>query len=138
SPILLAACDDLVALDQGRVALAGPSKEILPRLFGQQPMAPLDDLKPEGGKPEAKGAPGGQAKDGGKPAPAPGPAPQAPAATAAPQAPAPGPTAPAAAAASAPAQPSAPAKPAPAAPAPAKPAPAGGMPDMAAILANAA
>ena len=37
SPILLAACDDLVALDRGKVALAGPSKEILPKLFGQQP-----------------------------------------------------------------------------------------------------
>jgi len=38
SPILLAACDDLVALDKGKVALAGPSREILPKLFGQQPM----------------------------------------------------------------------------------------------------
>ena len=37
SPILLAACDDLVALDKGKVALAGPAREILPRLFGQQP-----------------------------------------------------------------------------------------------------
>ncbi len=37
SPILLAACNDLVALDHGKVALAGPSKEILPKLFGQQP-----------------------------------------------------------------------------------------------------
>jgi ATP-binding cassette, subfamily C, bacterial LapB len=37
SPILLAACDDLVALDKGKVALAGPAKEILPKLFGQQP-----------------------------------------------------------------------------------------------------
>ncbi|NQU59763.1 MAG: ATP-binding cassette domain-containing protein [Rhodospirillales bacterium] len=37
SPILLAACDDLVALDRGKVALAGPSKEILPKLFGQAP-----------------------------------------------------------------------------------------------------
>jgi len=37
SPILLAACDDLIALDKGKVALAGPSKEILPKLFGQQP-----------------------------------------------------------------------------------------------------
>jgi ATP-binding cassette, subfamily C, bacterial LapB len=34
SPILLATCDDLVALDKGRVALAGPSKDILPKLFG--------------------------------------------------------------------------------------------------------
>lgn len=38
SSILLAACDDLVALDKGKVALAGPSREILPKLFGQQPM----------------------------------------------------------------------------------------------------
>ena len=37
SPILLAACDHLVALDRGKVALAGPAKEILPRLFGTQP-----------------------------------------------------------------------------------------------------
>lgn len=34
SPILLAACDDLVALDKGRIALAGPAKDILPKLFG--------------------------------------------------------------------------------------------------------
>lgn len=34
SPILLAACRDLAALDRGRVALAGPASEILPRLFG--------------------------------------------------------------------------------------------------------
>lgn len=34
SPILLAACDDLMALDKGRVALAGPADEILPKLFG--------------------------------------------------------------------------------------------------------
>ena len=48
SPIMLAACDDLVALDKGKVALAGPSKEILPRLFGQQPK----------GADAAQGAPG--------------------------------------------------------------------------------
>ena len=34
SPILLAACDNLVAMDKGKNALAGPAKEILPRLFG--------------------------------------------------------------------------------------------------------
>lgn len=34
SPILLASCDNLVALDKGKIALAGPAKEILPRLFG--------------------------------------------------------------------------------------------------------
>jgi len=34
SPILLAACRDLFALDRGRLALAGSAQEILPRLFG--------------------------------------------------------------------------------------------------------
>ena len=34
SPILLGACDFLVAIDRGKVALAGPAKEILPRLLG--------------------------------------------------------------------------------------------------------
>ncbi len=37
SPVLLTCADDLVALDRGKVALAGPAKEILPRLFGQAP-----------------------------------------------------------------------------------------------------
>jgi len=46
SPILLAACDDLVALDKGKVALAGPSKEILPKLFGQQPRKDDDVAAP--------------------------------------------------------------------------------------------
>jgi len=51
SPILLAACDNLVALDKGKIALAGPAKEILPRLFGsarggkKQP-APKEEQKP--------------------------------------------------------------------------------------------
>jgi len=48
SPILLAACDDLVALDKGKVALAGPSKEILPKLFGQQPRKDDDVAAPAG------------------------------------------------------------------------------------------
>lgn len=51
SPILLAACDDLVALDKGKVALAGPSKEILPKLFGKQPASaapPQGEAKPDG------------------------------------------------------------------------------------------
>ncbi len=34
SPILLAACTQLVALDRGKVALSGPAKDILPKLFG--------------------------------------------------------------------------------------------------------
>jgi len=59
SPILLAACDDLVALDKGKVALAGPSKEILPKLFGQQPRkddqteTPRAASAPETAKPAA-------------------------------------------------------------------------------------
>ncbi len=40
SPVLLTCADDLVALDRGKVALAGPAKEILPRLFGQAPPPP--------------------------------------------------------------------------------------------------
>jgi ATP-binding cassette subfamily C protein LapB len=122
SPILLAACDDLIALDQGRVALAGPSAEILPRLFGQQPMErpPEDAVKSDAPKPDA-----------GKPKV---PEAAAPAKPAAPSAP---PTAPAAAKA-----PAAPETPAPAKPASAKPtgAPAAKppMPDMSAALANAA
>ncbi len=34
SPIMLAACDNLVALDGGRVAISGPAQEILPKIFG--------------------------------------------------------------------------------------------------------
>ncbi|MEO5336855.1 MAG: ATP-binding cassette domain-containing protein [Magnetospirillum sp. WYHS-4] len=34
SPIMLAACDNLVALDGGRVAISGPAKDILPKIFG--------------------------------------------------------------------------------------------------------
>ncbi len=38
SPILLPACDNVLALDHGRIALAGPAKEVLPRLFqGKRP-----------------------------------------------------------------------------------------------------
>jgi len=48
SPILLATCDDLVALDKGRVALAGPSKDILPRLFGTQPQKKPGQTPPAG------------------------------------------------------------------------------------------
>jgi len=82
SPILLAACDDLVALDKGKVALAGPAREILPKLFGQQPRA----AGPEGG--DAPAGPAGHTKpedlpkpveppSQGQPAPRP-PAPKAP------------------------------------------------------------
>ena len=53
SPILLAACDSLIALDRGHVALAGPAKEILPRLFGG---APRPAAKGKPGDAETKGA----------------------------------------------------------------------------------
>lgn len=53
SPILLAACDDLVALDRGKVALAGPSKEILPRLFGQSPAPKPEPVLSVGAPPPA-------------------------------------------------------------------------------------
>jgi ATP-binding cassette subfamily C protein LapB len=33
SHILLPACDNVLALDRGRIALAGPAREVLPRLF---------------------------------------------------------------------------------------------------------
>jgi len=61
SPTLLSACDYLYALDRGKLALAGPSREVLPRLFGGK--APADkgasaDQKPAakpGAKPPAAG-----------------------------------------------------------------------------------
>ncbi len=42
SPILLGACQWLMAMDKGRVALAGPTEEILPRMMGggRRPSAP--------------------------------------------------------------------------------------------------
>jgi len=46
SPILLQACDNLVALDKGRVALAGPTKDVLPRLFGRAPAASAPPAQP--------------------------------------------------------------------------------------------
>ncbi len=57
SPILLAACDDLVALDKGKVALAGPSREILPKLFGQQPMQKDGNAAPASPDASGDGAP---------------------------------------------------------------------------------
>ncbi len=51
SPILLAACNNLVALDKGKVALAGPAKEILPRLFGAKPKSAGPRMPQEGRRP---------------------------------------------------------------------------------------
>ncbi|MCR6630744.1 MAG: ATP-binding cassette domain-containing protein [Magnetospirillum sp.] len=39
SPVLLPACRDVVVLDKGHVAVAGPAGEVLPRLFGTRPAA---------------------------------------------------------------------------------------------------
>jgi ATP-binding cassette subfamily C protein LapB len=112
SPILLAACDDLVALDKGKVALAGPSREILPKLFGQQPMPKGDTAAPSApptGAPAAKAAKSAPPRLRGTGDGAPKAPPQS-----APQAPAPAPqaAAPAGAASKAPPKPA----PAPAAP----------------------
>ncbi|MBL6945435.1 MAG: ATP-binding cassette domain-containing protein [Rhodospirillales bacterium] len=60
SPILLAVCRDLIALDRGKVALAGPASEILPRLFGggarPAPRADEEPAKKADEKPPAKKA----------------------------------------------------------------------------------
>ena len=32
SPILLSACANMIVMDQGRIALAGPTKDVLPKL----------------------------------------------------------------------------------------------------------
>ena len=87
SPTLLSACDFLYALDRGKLALAGPAREILPRLFGGKAPPPKDDGpgKPGPGKP-GPGKPGpGKGPGGGAPKPGVSPA-VLPAATARPQA----------------------------------------------------
>ncbi|MBT6094869.1 MAG: ATP-binding cassette domain-containing protein, partial [Rhodospirillaceae bacterium] len=122
SPILLAACDDLIALDKGKVALAGPAREILPKLFGQQPRTAEPDAPPAPGntKPEDLPVPQDAGSTSGRqppPRPASGPAPVPPAR---PPAPAPAPAKPAAAS---PASPVPPARPAPRPPQAARPAP---------------
>ncbi len=53
SPILLSACDFLYALDRGKLALAGPAQEVLPRLFGGKSAKPKTK-KPKTEKPVKK------------------------------------------------------------------------------------
>ncbi|MCR4377091.1 MAG: ATP-binding cassette domain-containing protein [Rhodospirillales bacterium] len=66
SPTLLSACDFLYALDRGKLALAGPAREILPRLFGGKAPPPKDDgPKPGPGKGPGGGHSGGPGKPGG-------------------------------------------------------------------------
>jgi len=37
TPVLLRACNNIMALDKGRITMGGPTQEILPRLFGGPP-----------------------------------------------------------------------------------------------------
>ena len=37
TPVLLRACNNIMALERGRIAMGGPTQEILPRLFGGTP-----------------------------------------------------------------------------------------------------
>jgi ATP-binding cassette subfamily C protein LapB len=73
SPMLLQGCDNLIALDRGKIALAGPAKDILPRLFGggQRPAQP-------GAQPAGQPAGAQPAAQPGAPATAPAPQPAAP------------------------------------------------------------
>jgi len=45
SPILLAACQNLIVMDKGKVAMAGATGDILPRLFGGQGTPPALERK---------------------------------------------------------------------------------------------
>ena len=82
SPVLLQGCDNLIALDRGKIALAGPAKDILPRLFG---IKKKEDPKDDGGKEEKADAPPAKTKASQAKAQAPASAPApAPAPTSAP------------------------------------------------------
>jgi len=72
SPILLAACKDLVALDKGKVALSGPAKDILPQLFGKAPKTDSGKKPSLPIKPAIKSAAKPQVKPATKPAARPG------------------------------------------------------------------
>ena len=72
SPVLLQGCDNLIALDRGKIALAGPAKDILPRLFGtgKKKTAPAKPKGPDGSTPSGIPKPEPKAS-GGIPKPAP-------------------------------------------------------------------
>jgi len=59
SPTLLSACDFLYALDRGKLALSGPAREVLPRLFGGKAPPPKGD-GPKAPPKGPKGGPGGE------------------------------------------------------------------------------
>ena len=89
SPMLLQGCDNLIALDRGKIALAGPAKDILPRLFGggQRPATPAAGAAaPAGAQPPAAGAPQGPPASVAPQSGAPQQAPQAAASQASPRA----------------------------------------------------
>ncbi|OAN43011.1 type I secretion system ATPase [Paramagnetospirillum marisnigri] len=48
SPVLLPICRDVVVLDKGTVAAAGPAAETLQRLFGVRPQPPQPPVPPQG------------------------------------------------------------------------------------------
>ncbi|MSP81921.1 MAG: ATP-binding cassette domain-containing protein [Alphaproteobacteria bacterium] len=45
TPALLAACTHIVVMDKGKIALAGPTREIMPKLFGQTRPEALQEAK---------------------------------------------------------------------------------------------
>ncbi len=45
APALLSACSHIVVLDHGKVGAAGPSREVLPRLFGTAPVRQVAGVK---------------------------------------------------------------------------------------------
>jgi ATP-binding cassette subfamily C protein LapB len=47
TPVLLRACNNIMALDKGRIAMGGPAQEILPRLFDNTPQ-PAEGAPPVG------------------------------------------------------------------------------------------
>lgn len=67
SPTLLSSCDFLYALDRGKLALAGPAREILPRLFGGKAPPPKDGPDKPNGGPKGPGGPGGKKPTPNKP-----------------------------------------------------------------------
>jgi ATP-binding cassette subfamily C protein LapB len=67
SSILLQGCDNLIAVDRGKIAIAGPAREILPKLFGAAGrQAQAEAATPaEPGKPAARGTEANDGKESG-------------------------------------------------------------------------
>ncbi|NVK18253.1 MAG: ATP-binding cassette domain-containing protein [Methylocystaceae bacterium] len=76
SPVLLGACANMIVMDHGRVALAGPTKDVLPKLAASA-QAKKKEAAPAVSKPQAKPAP--PAPQPAKPVSAPVQQPKAPA-----------------------------------------------------------